>query len=624
MQFKRNLEKHLLPSLVMLVLSGAGLGLLSLYFSTGQYGLPLVLFYLTQPLTVALNLLPFILFNFLFFFLTNRLWSAFALDSVLCLMFSWANYWKLLARDAPIIASDLLIVSEALEMSGRYISFTPRIIGSIFLVAIAAGLLAAFFKGCIKSRKVRCLCFVAVLLIIILLACTVYVAYNIYLMQENWPELTEWFTTTWHISRGGIYPFLYSIPQAFPTPPEGYREDQTKDMIAAYQEDAIPEDQKASVIFVMLEAFADFSDDTDAITTADPYELYHKLQEESYCGTLLTNVFAGGTNHTEQCVITGFPYLDLFTVPSWSYARYFESQGYLVNGAHAGFQGFYSRNTVNANLGFPEYRFIDNYYNGLPEGTLRSWELLDKDTAYYLSNLYADEIPMDFQFLPEVTDYCKQQIESGSPVFSFNITYQNHGPYPGDKLLYPKEYVPQGGMSSTDYHIVNNYLAGLENTAMHIGHMLDAFRDYDEPVVLVFFGDHKPWLGDQNSTYTALGIDLSSGSDDSFYNYYATDYMIWANDAAKKTLNNSFVGTGPTISPSFLMNVVFEQCGWAGPAYQKIAGQVMASVPVIHTTGVYLTEDQLVSGDALSDEQRSLLHRLNCVRYYYSNKYMLQ
>lgn len=624
MQERRQCSNQSAPTFLALVLSGIGLGFISLYFSAGRYGLSLFSFYLRQPLTVAVNLLPFLLLNLLLFFLTNRLWIAFAADSILCFLFSWANYWKLLSRDAPLIASDLLIVSEALDMSRRYIRFTPFMALSVVLALTVTVWFALRFHGRIRSWKIRVICVTVLVLVCVLILFGGYLSDDVYSGLPVWPELPEWFETAAQISRGGIYPFLCSIPNAVPAPPAGYEEDQAKEMIAPYASDPIPQDRRVSVIFVMLEAFADLTDLTDAITGEDPYGLYHRLQEESYCGNLVVNAFAGGTNNTERSVLTGFPYLSAFHIPSWSYARYFQEQGYEITGAHAGYQGFYSRNLVNWNLGFPDYRFIDNYYSLLPEDALVSWELLDPETAYYLDNLYDDMIPMDFQFLPEITRHSKQRMESGKSVFSFNVTYQNHGPYPGDIGLFSREYVPRGDLSQGDYNIVNNYLAGIEETGKRVYEMADAFRHEEEPVVLVFFGDHMPWLGDQNSTYHALGIDISSDTDSSFLNYYSTDYLIWANDAAKQMLRKSFVGTGPTVSPIFLMNVLFEQCGWSGPAYRKLSDAVMDAVPILHQTGVYASGGSLVPGSELSSEQASLLHKLNCVRYYYTNKYMLE
>lgn len=207
-------------------------------------------------------------------------------------------------------------------------------------------------------------------------------------------------------------------------------------------------------------------------------------------------------------------------------------------------------------------------------------------------------------------------MEAGENVFSFNVTYQNHGPYSTTLGKSAKEYVALGDLSTGDHAIVNNYLTGIEDTCRQMAAMVDTFRDRDEPVVLVFFGDHKPWLGELSSTYAALGIDINASTDESFYNHYNTDYLIWANDAARELLGNDFVGTGPTISPCFLMNVLFEQCGWAGPSYMKLTNQVMEAMPVVTTNDSFLVDGALVTEDQLSVANKALLSRMRQTQFY--------
>ena len=220
---------------------------------------------------------------------------------------------------------------------------------------------------------------------------------------------------------------------------------------------------------------------------------------------------------------------------------------------------------------------------------------------------------MDDLFLRDVAITVQNKLKDG-PVFSFNVTYQNHGPYSVDYAWFSDVYVPQGDLSSSDWHIVNNYLWGIQDTARRMQAMVDEFRNLDEPVILVFYGDHKPWMGEQSVTYDALGIDIRSQSDSSFCNYYATDYMIWANDAAKAVLGCEFVGEGPVISPCFLMNVLFDLCGWEGPGYTKFTDQVMAATPLIHTTRRYLTDGVL--SDVLTESQQTLVTQMTNIQYY--------
>lgn len=581
---------RLCMTLLLTLLSGCCLGLLSLYFSAGDHGLYLFVWYLTQPRVLVLNLLPFVLLMLLLFAALDRAWLAFLLSSAVGLFFSWAQYWKLMARSDPIYAGDLLIVAEATQMAGQYIQITWQIILSAVLVLFAAGCLFFLAKGRMKKPLPRLALAAAVIAAGLWLYPNYYTDAATYNSMKVWPEINEWFETNRYISRGGIYPFLHSIPDALPTPPEDYDEDSARALLAAYPSDDIPEEKKISIVVTQLEAFADLSRATDRITGADPYAEFHALLEESYHGTLLPNVFAGGTIDTERCVLTGFSALENFRRPSWSYARYFEGQGYTVEGAHAGYEAFYNRLNVNANLGLPNYRFIEGYYQNILEG-----------------------IPMDNVFLPDVTENVLAALEKG-PVFSFNVTYQNHGPYSADYAWFPEVFVPQGELNSSDWYIINNYLWGVQDTGRRMQEMADRFRTIDEPVILVFFGDHKPWLGEQSVTYDALGIDIRGGTDDSFYNYYATEYLFWANDAAKAVLGSELTGIGPDISPCYLMNLLFEQCGWSGPGYMKLTNEVMAQTPLLHTSGRYLSGGVLT--DALTEDQKALADRMTFVQYY--------
>lgn len=136
----------------------------------------------------------------------------------------------------------------------------------------------------------------------------------------------------------------------------------------------------------------------------------------------------------------------------------------------------------------------------------------------------------------------------------------------------------------------------------------------DEPVVLVVYGDHKPWLGDNSVTYDELGINLDRSTTEGFKNYYSTRYLIWANDAAKEACDNNFTGSGPDISPCYLMNVLFSQLGWDGTAYMKFMNDALSSLPVINTSGFYLVDGEVtdsISGSLLDQKQT-----IDAVQYY--------
>ena len=61
------------------------------------------------------------------------------------------------------------------------------------------------------------------------------------------------------------------------------------------------------------------------------------------------------------------------------------------------------------------------------------------------------------------------------------------------------------------------------------------------------------------------------------------------------------VGTGPDVSPCFLMNVLFEQLGWEGDAYMQAADACRREVPlgVLHRAQVIDQDGALILGQVL-------------------------
>ena len=323
---------------VLTALAGVCLGLLSLYFAAAGSG-AMCRFYLKDPLLAALNVLPFVLFALLLFGLTGRAWLAFLLDGVVCLVYSWAAYWKWLWAERTALrrrrcghprgSADRRARVHHGDVADRGVTASGRA-GTLALAWLARGRL---------SRRGRAATTGAALLLCVLGYFGVYRSSTLYDRFAAAPGRSAWSANDQFQSRGGIYPFLHSIRAAVPKAPDGYDKREAEALLAEYEDDDIPEDKKVHVVMTMLEAFCDFSDLTDAITGNDPYADYHALQAESYTGQLFTNIFAGGTINTERCALTGFSKLPNFRRPSWSYARYFADQGYTCTGAHPGERG---------------------------------------------------------------------------------------------------------------------------------------------------------------------------------------------------------------------------------------------------------------------------------------------
>ena len=133
-------------------------------------------------------------------------------------------------------------------------------------------------------------------------------------------------------------------------------------------------------------------------------------------------------------------------------------------------------------------------------------------------------------------------------------------------------------------------------------------------MVFLIYGDHKPLFSDE--MYQELGMVNSLEDEQGMADYLGTPYLIWANEAAKRLTGNGFTGDGPVTSPGYLMNLLFEQLEWQGPAFMQYTEEVRETIPVICTKGAYMEDGvfrQTLSaeGDAMLRQYRDLLFYLH-------------
>lgn len=593
LNLKKISQNQLLSAFLMLI-GGICTGLLSLNFAATLQHDEMFQSYLDNRLLLFLNLAPVVVIMFLLWFITRSAALSFGLGSLIVLGLTLVSWFKLQFRNDPLLFEDLFLAKEAGNMTGRYSLFvTKSMVAAAVLVILGVVFLHFFARGHLngKTRLIG----TAVCLAICFILKPLYTSADIYNNKtQNFDLINRWSATQLYISKGFVYPFLHSIQDAIDTPPSGYSEKAAIETLAQYEDADIPEGQKVDVIGIMLEAYNDLSKFDGLTLNQDVYQIYHDLEKEGVSGNLVTNIFAGGTVDTERCFVTGFSDLGSFRAPTNSYARYFASQGYTVTGSHPSFDWFYNRVNINANLGFESYDFLENHYGEMTNG----------------------EIAMDHVLFPELIRLHQQsKQENGKPYFSFSVTYQGHGPYSAEENWYDTDYVPSGLYSKETENILNNYFGSIERTNQSLAAFFDHYRQSSEPVVIILFGDHNPWLGDGNSVYHELGIDLDFSQQQGFLNYYGTRYLIWANDAAKEALEQDFTGHGPDIGPYFLMNEVFQRCGWKGPAFMQATNAVMAQVPVISTTGLFIENGRLT--DSPSERGAELIGQYKCLEYYW-------
>ena len=198
-------------------------------------------------------------------------------------------------------------------------------------------------------------------------------------------------------------------------------------------------------------------------------------------------------------------------------------------------------------------------------------------------------------------------------MFSFRVTLQGHAPYHDTAYDEDGHFWQSSTASERTSYIMNNYLSMIAETQRLVLDGLNELSANAEPCVVLIYGDHNPRL-DDGKVYSDIGLSFDMQTKEGVLNYYGTPWMIWANDSARKMFAKDFQGEGPTVSPGYLMNVLFNTLGWPGNAFMQFTSEIEKTLPVVTTNGIFFENGILtMNPDAAG---RKLLHDYECVQYY--------
>lgn len=575
-----------------LILSSATLCGVSLNFAIGDFPLFYIyLGYFKNPSIFLLNWIPVLLVQIVLFALVRRQWIAFLLNNVFNMLPSIGNYYKLKFRSDPFTFEDISSVKAGLTVAKDYDIVLNWRIG-LAVAFIIAGTVILFFFARWKPKGV------ARLIAIVLALTSIWPLWTRYYANNDLYYVTYMKNYVWiakderdkFIATGFQYPFLHSITASTAAAPADYDEKETEKLLGDCQNANIPEDEKINILVIQLESFCDMAEAGIPDVPEKTYEVLHQLQQESQFGMMIANVIGGGTITTERCVLTGNYKLMDYHKPAYSYVRYFQAQGYYCYSTHPNDGTFYARRTTNLDLGFSEHYSLDNYYQGITEG----------------------KIQCDKAYLPDVFRMFREYISEEAPVFSFNVSWQGHFPYSADIYTVNGEYWNRNDVSPETNEMLNNYFGSIMETQEVLQEELLKLKDETEPVVVLLYGDHKPWFGDE--IYQELEISFDMETEKEMERYLGTPYLIWTNDASRDRLKGAASDELPTVSPDYLLNVLFEQLGWKGPAFMQITDQIRSRLPVICTRGGYIEDGEYRR--SLSEDGQSLKKIYDDLQYY--------
>ena len=564
-----------------------------------------------RPIAAVWNVVPVFLLILAGMFLFNNVFLSTALVGAVCLVFSLINRLKIEIRDEPLQFTDIALWREGMEAARSYhIDWPVALVAGVVLVVVVFLVLAA----CLGMKKQRW--FVragGTLLPVVVLALLVNTAIADRHVYDNIEISNNAYMPTIYNERGYIYSFFHYITTYKVEEPAGY----DKAEAAAWDEaqPAAGEAAPVNVVFIQNEAFSDISD-WEGFAFAegdDPLTHFHALASGPHAlsGHIVVPQFAGGTANTEFDVLTGMQTIHAASSAFrtvhhdvGSIFRVFNADDYATSMFHPGEAWFYNRENVYRWFGSEENLFKEDM-PGLAEAG-----------GWVLDDALADRIIQAID--TETAD--------GGLLFNESVTIQNHMSYTADKYGagVTFEDVPLSvEMSEADQEMLDVYMKGVRDADAMIAKLTDTYRDSETPVVFVFYGDHLPYLGDNQSVYKALGKDFTATGTTTAESLEAfeTPYLIWANDAAADAIDwdtqAAEMQLPETISACYLGASVLELVGRAGedPWFGYLC-DLRDQYPVMTADAVMTSDGTLTAIDSLDEAAMAPLEKYWQWAYY--------
>lgn len=459
-------------------------------------------FVVLSPLQYLVNVVLLMAMLMLCLLSQRRLFWAFLIGLVWFIL-GVANCIVLLNRVSPLSWADVSVLSSVTSIFKQYL--TTFQIGLVIAGLVLCAILSIYLYGKVPKvdRKAHWLRDLIAFVIIVGGGFgTVVGTANLTNLFENTGNITLTFDKS-----GFVYSFANSVVDIGIVKPLNYSQavvDNVYNSLEDYDPSELREtNKKPNIIFVQLESFFDLDNMKRYTFSEDPMPNFHALLKDYTSGLITVPTVGAGTVNTEFEILTGmslkffglceYPYKTILKEQTCESMAYnLQERGYSTAVVHNNRGTFYSRHKVFGQLGFDTFDSVE-YMNGLEYNPIG----FAKDTV----------------LTGEIIARMKQ---TEGKDFIYTITVQSHGKYPTEQIDDTQTITLKGEKDEERKNQFEYFASQCKEVDDFIGELISAVDKFGEDTVIVFFGDHLPTLGIEDSELQ-------------FQNTYQTTYIIWDN-----------------------------------------------------------------------------------------------
>ena len=496
-------------------------------------------------------------------------------------------------RSTPISGGDIFSIKTAMTVAGSYnLNFDMEfwlktIAGLCFMAGVMLFVIISFLKNRKKEQpypaKTRVI-FVSLsaLFWILLLATDSVISFG-GVKADYWT----------HETNGFAYNLYLQLKEIAISEPEEYSVEALKQQLQEYSSDeAIEYTEYPNVIAIMNESFADLEVLGEFETNKEVLPVLKSLKENTIQGDLYVSIYGGNTANSEYEFLTGqsIGYFSERVVPYQMYLHE-EKENLFTQMKDLGYEtvfmhpyGSYGWNRVS----------VYNYF-----GVDRMFFEEDMDSLTHIRQFATDSSQY------EVVKNLLEENKGSDPMFIFDVTVQNHGGYTGEIEQLKKEISLEG----KTYEEAGNYLNLVHESDRALGEFLEYLEGYEEPVAVIFFGDHQPAV-ESEFVEAMTGHSLNNMPQSERQKMYITPYFIWTNyDIEEKQ--------GVDMSLNYLSSYAMEALGLPMTGHQKYLMDLYEVYPVINTVGIMDAKGNHISYQEADEKCEEEINRYHNIIYNY-------
>lgn len=358
---------------------------------------------------------------------------------------------------------------------------------------------------------------------------------------------------------------------------------------------AIAAGETPNLIVIMNESFADYTSIGKGLDLSeDCMPFIHSLTENTIKGTAYVSIFGGNTPNSEYEFLTGNTMgflpassvgFNLFVRGNLpSVASELKSQGYETLAMHPYRGTNYRRNLVYPQIGFDTFYTRDDFTQ-----------------AKYIRSYISD----DTLAQRIITEFNKHEESSDTPLFSYNVTIQNHGGYFASNTR-NLDLDIEVQDSEVDQTKTTLYVNLIKESDQMFENLVNYFENKDAPTVIVMFGDHQANLGD--NTYEYLVGNEDEISREERMEKYKVPFVIWANyDIPEETIEKT--------SLNYLYSILADRLDFPMTGYQKYLLALSEKIPALCAQGYWGDDGNYYELDDESSPYYDLVNEYNILEY---------